>query len=37
MMQIVEGMDVVNKIGKVKCDRNDNPVKPVQMISVTVA
>jgi cyclophilin family peptidyl-prolyl cis-trans isomerase len=35
--QVTEGMDIVNKIGKVKCDGNDCPVKPVQMISVTVA
>lgn len=35
--KVVEGMDVVNKIGKVPVDRNDNPVKPVKMISVTVA
>ena len=29
-------MDVVNKIEKVPCDANDNPRKPVKMISVTI-
>lgn len=35
--QVTSGMDVVNKISKVKCDRDDNPVTPVKMIKVTVA
>ncbi len=35
--KVVSGMDIVNKIGKVQCDRNDKPVKPVVMTSVTIA
>jgi peptidyl-prolyl cis-trans isomerase A (cyclophilin A) len=34
--EIVEGMDVVKKIGKVATDRNDRPVKPVVMNTVTI-
>ncbi len=34
--EIVEGMDVVKKIGKVPTDRNDRPVKPVVMNTVTI-
>lgn len=30
--QTIEGMDVVNKIGKVKTDKNDTPVEPVRII-----
>ena len=33
---VVEGLDVVEKIGKVKTDRNDRPVTPVVMNSVTI-
>jgi len=34
--EVVEGLDVVEKIGKVKTDRNDRPVKPVAMNKVTI-
>jgi len=34
--RVVEGMDVVDKIGKTKTDRNDRPATPVKMIRVTV-
>ena len=30
-------MDVVNKIGKTRCDHNDNPIKPVMMNSITIS
>ena len=33
---VVDGLDVVEKIGKVKTDRNDRPVTPVVMNSVTI-
>jgi peptidyl-prolyl cis-trans isomerase A (cyclophilin A) len=33
---VVEGLEVVEKIGKVKTDRNDRPVTPVVMNSVTI-
>ncbi|MEZ5318034.1 MAG: peptidylprolyl isomerase [Vicinamibacterales bacterium] len=33
---VVEGLDVVEKIGKVKTDRNDRPVTPVVMNKVTI-
>eukprot|EP00999_Lentomonas_sp_LEN2_P001021 NODE_2025_length_668_cov_170.109057_g1975_i0.p1 GENE.NODE_2025_length_668_cov_170.109057_g1975_i0~~NODE_2025_length_668_cov_170.109057_g1975_i0.p1 ORF type:complete len:185 (+),score=45.90 NODE_2025_length_668_cov_170.109057_g1975_i0:74-628(+) len=33
--KVVEGMDVVHKIEKAPT-KNDNPVKPVQMVSVTI-
>jgi hypothetical protein len=29
-------MEVVQKIGKVKCDAGDNPLTPVMMNSITV-
>lgn len=35
--KVVTGMDVVLKIGDVKSDGNDKPVKPVVMNSVTIA
>ncbi|MDB4995653.1 MAG: Peptidyl-prolyl cis-trans isomerase [Myxococcaceae bacterium] len=34
--KVIEGMDVVNKIGKTKTDAGDRPVTPVKMIKVTV-
>jgi len=34
--KVVEGMDVVDKIGKVKTDSNDRPVTPVKIIKATV-
>lgn len=34
--EVVEGLDVVRKIGKVPTDRNDRPVKPVVMNTVTI-
>lgn len=34
--QVTEGMDVVNKIAEVNVDRNDKPLKPQVMKSVTV-
>ncbi|MBI2219933.1 MAG: peptidylprolyl isomerase [Acidobacteria bacterium] len=34
--EVVEGLDVVKKIGKVPTDRNDRPVKPVVMNTVTI-
>lgn len=33
---VVSGMDVVDRIGKVETDRNDKPLKPVTITSVTV-
>jgi peptidyl-prolyl cis-trans isomerase A (cyclophilin A) len=33
---VVEGLDVVEKIGKVKVDPNDRPVPPVVMNKVTI-
>lgn len=35
--RVVEGMDVVDRIGKVKTDSNDKPVTPVKIIKATVA
>ncbi len=35
--RIVEGMDVVDRIGKLKTDSNDRPVTPVKIIKATVA
>lgn len=35
--KVVSGMDVVMKIGKTKCDHNDNPVTPVMMKTITIA
>lgn len=34
--EVVEGLDVVQKIGKVQTDRSDKPVKPVVMTRVTI-
>ena len=34
--EVVEGLDVVTKIGKVKTDRSDRPVIPVVMNKVTI-
>lgn len=34
--RITEGMDVVDKIGKVETDRFDRPKEPVQMVKITV-
>ena len=34
--EVVEGMDVVNKIAESKCDRMDRPVEDVRIISVKV-
>jgi peptidyl-prolyl cis-trans isomerase A (cyclophilin A) len=34
--EVVQGLDVVQKIGKVKTDRNDRPVTPVVMKKVTI-
>ena len=34
--EVVEGLDVVQKIGHVKTDRNDRPLTPVVMNSVTI-
>lgn len=34
--RVIEGMDVVQRIEKVKTDARDSPVEPVQMIKVTV-
>jgi peptidyl-prolyl cis-trans isomerase A (cyclophilin A) len=34
--EVIEGLDVVQKIGRVKTDRNDRPLTPVVMKKVTV-
>ena len=34
--KIIDGMDVVEKIGRTKTDANDRPIEPVQVISITV-
>jgi len=34
--QVVEGMDVVDRIGKVKTDANDRPVTPVKILKATI-
>ena len=34
--KVVEGLDVVDKIAKVKTDRNDRPVTPVKIVKATV-
>jgi len=34
--KVAEGMDVVNKIGKMKTDSNDKPVTPVKIIKAMV-
>jgi peptidylprolyl isomerase len=33
---VTEGMDVVDKIGKVKTDQNDRPLTPVRILKATV-
>ena len=33
---VVQGLDVIDAIGRVKTDRNDRPVKPVVMQKVTI-
>jgi peptidyl-prolyl cis-trans isomerase A (cyclophilin A) len=33
---VVQGLDVIDEIGRVKTDRNDRPVKPVVMTKVTI-
>ena len=35
--KVTSCMDVVNKIGKTRCDHNDNPIKPVMMNSITIS
>ncbi len=35
--KIIEGMEVVEKIGRTKTDANDRPIEPIQVISITVA
>lgn len=35
--EVIEGMDVVEKIGQVETDRNDRPVQPVTIRGVSVA
>ena len=34
--KVIEGMDVVNKIGNVQTSQGDRPVTPVQMKKITV-
>ncbi|HMK16200.1 MAG TPA: peptidylprolyl isomerase [Methanomicrobiales archaeon] len=34
--KVVEGMDIVDKIGKVKTDSNDRPITPVKILNATV-
>jgi cyclophilin family peptidyl-prolyl cis-trans isomerase len=34
--KVTSGMDVVNKIGVCKTDRNDCPVTPVKMNKITI-
>ena len=34
--KVVEGMDVVDKIGKVRTDSNDRPVTPVKILKATI-
>jgi cyclophilin family peptidyl-prolyl cis-trans isomerase len=34
--EVAEGLDVVQKIGRVKTDRNDRPATPVVMNSITI-
>jgi peptidylprolyl isomerase len=34
--KVVEGMDVVDKIGKVRTDRNDRPLEPVKILKATL-
>ena len=34
--KVVEGMDVMDRIGRVKTDRNDRPVQPVKIVRATL-
>jgi peptidylprolyl isomerase len=34
--KVVEGMEVIDKIGKVKTDRNDRPVTPVKIVKAAI-
>ena len=34
--EVIEGLDVVQKIGRVKTDRNDRPMTPVVMNTITI-
>ena len=34
--RVVEGMDVVDRIGSVKTDRSDRPLQPVKIISASI-
>ena len=34
--EVVEGLDVVQKIGRVKTDKSDRPLTPVVMTKVTI-
>jgi peptidylprolyl isomerase len=34
--KVVEGMEVVDKIGKVRTDRQDRPIEPVKIIAATI-
>jgi len=34
--RIVEGYDLIEKISKVRTDRNDNPMEPIKMVKITV-
>ena len=35
--KVIEGFDVVEKIGSTKTDANDRPIEPIKVISITVA
>jgi cyclophilin family peptidyl-prolyl cis-trans isomerase len=35
--KVTAGMEIVEKINKVKTDRNDAPITPVQVISVSIS
>jgi cyclophilin family peptidyl-prolyl cis-trans isomerase len=35
--KVVKGMDIVNKIESTRCNGEDKPLKPVVMMSITVA
>ena len=34
--EVIEGMDIVDKIGKVQTDQNDRPINEVKIINVRV-
>jgi len=34
--KVVKGLDVVEKISRVRTNRDDNPIQPVKMISIRV-